>query len=133
MQLYVSKGEASSGRPPFNLQFFEEQVPGLQEIARIDSRTLFLEDSSNIRPRHWERIASAVATHYDNYDGFVILHGTDTMAYTASALSFCFQNLQKPIVFTGSQVPLSNRRTDARRNLINAVELATLNIPEVCI
>ncbi|MDG5766553.1 asparaginase [Balneolales bacterium ANBcel1] len=133
MQLHDNTIDATDSSQPFNLAFFEEQIPGLQEIARIASETLFLEDSSNMLPSHWANIAGVIDDNYARYDGFVILHGTDTMAYTASALSFCFENLEKPIVLTGSQVPLGNRRTDARRNLINSVELATLNIPEVCI
>jgi L-asparaginase len=133
MQLHGSQRDSSRTAISFNLDFFDEQVPGLQEIAGLESRTLFLEDSSNMLPELWVRLAEAIEADYGNFDGFVVLHGTDTMAYTASALSFAFENLSKPVVFTGSQVPLSNRRTDARRNLINSVELATLNLPEVCI
>ncbi len=119
--------------PQFNLDFFDQQIPGLREIADVESETLFLEDSSEVTPEHWKKLALALEKHHSSYDGFVVLHGTDTMAYTASALSFCLKQLDKPVVFTGSQVPLSNRRTDARRNLINAVELATLHVPEVTI
>ncbi len=133
MQLHDSQKDRSGSAFSFNLDFFNEQVPGLQEIAELESMTLFLEDSSNMVPGLWERLANAINERYEDFDGFVVLHGTDTMAYTASALSFGFENLSKPVVFTGSQVPLSNRRTDARRNLINSVELATLNLPEVCI
>lgn len=132
MQLHARAGDDSIPGT-FDMDVFDHQVPGLQEIAHIDSLTLFLEDSSNITPHHWETLAQCVSDNYEQYDGFVILHGTDTMAWTASALSYSFQNLGKPVVFTGSQVPLGNRRTDARRNLINAVELATLRLPEVCI
>ncbi len=133
MQLIDSHRDDSGSAISFNLDFFDEQVPGLREIADLDSRTLFLEDSSNMIPELWVQLAGAIEESYGEYDGFLVLHGTDTMAYAASALSFAFQNLGKPVVFTGSQVPLSNRRTDARRNLINSVELATLNLPEVCI
>ncbi len=133
MQLHESKKDGESGELSFNLNYFDEQVPGLQEIAHVESQTLFLEDSANMTPSMWVQLAQAIAKRYDEFDGFVVLHGTDTMAWTASALSFCFRNLTKPVVFTGSQVPLSNRRTDARRNLINSVELATLYMPEVCI
>ena len=132
MQLHTGAGDEPIAGS-FDMDVFDHQVPGLQHIAHIDSLTLFLEDSSNVTPTHWEKLAQCVNEHYEHYDGFVILHGTDTMAWTASALSFSFQNLGKPVVFTGSQVPLGNRRTDARRNLINAVELATLRLPEVCI
>lgn len=82
-------------------------------------------DSSNAGPSHWGQIARAVADHYDAFDGFVILHGTDTMAFTASALSFMFEGLGKPVVLTGSQLPLIDERTDARANLANAVALAS--------
>ncbi len=133
MQLHDSQKDSATSTLSFNLDFFNDQVPGLEEIANIESITLFLEDSSNMVPAMWVKLADAIEEHYDDFDGFVVLHGTDTMAYTASALSFAFENLSKPVVFTGSQVPLSNRRTDARRNLINSVELATLNIPEVCV
>ncbi len=133
MQLIDSHRDGFDSAISFNLDFFDEQVPGLREIADLDSRTLFLEDSSNMIPELWVQLAGAIEESYGDYDGFLVLHGTDTMAYTASALSFSFENLSKPVVFTGSQVPLSNRRTDARRNLINSVELATLNLPEVCI
>lgn len=132
MQLHAGSGEEPVAGT-FDMDVFDHQVPGLQQIAHIDSLTLFLEDSSNVTPRHWEQLAQCISDHYEEYDGFVLLHGTDTMAWTASALSYSFENLGKPIVFTGSQVPLGNRRTDARRNLINAVELATLRLPEVCI
>lgn len=137
MQLHdnqnVTPGSTASSQIAFNLEYFNRQVPGLQEIARIESKTLLLEDSSNMVPDRWVALAGAIEEHYSDFDGFVILHGTDTMAYTTSALSFGLENISKPVVFTGSQVPLSNRRTDARRNLINSVELATLNLPEVCI
>lgn len=133
MQLHDNQKDSASSPISFNLDFFNEQVPGLREIADLESITLSLEDSSNMVPDMWVKLANAIEVRYDTFDGFVVLHGTDTMAYTASALSFAFENLSKPVVFTGSQVPLSNRRTDARRNLINSVELATLNLPEVCI
>lgn len=122
MQLRDNIKDSRSPEASFTLDFFNAQIPGLQEIAELDSRVLFLEDSSNMTPDHWVRIARSIQQQYHDYDGFVVLHGTDTMAYTASALSYCFKNLSKPVVFTGSQVPLSNRRTDARRNLVNSVE-----------
>jgi len=91
-------------------------------------------DSSNITPAHWNLIAEDITKNYDNYDGFVILHGTDTMAYSASALSFMLENLSKPVIFTGSQIPFSQLRSDARDNFIGAVQLAaTSDIPEVCL
>lgn len=83
-------------------------------------------DSSNIHPVHYQKMASIVEENYEDYDGFVILHGSDTMAYSASALSFMFENLSKPIIFTGSQLPIGDLRTDAKENLITAIQLAGL-------
>ena len=91
-------------------------------------------DSSNMTPAEWLRIASDVAGHHDAYDGFIVLHGTDTMAYTASALPFMLQGLGKPVVVTGSQIPLAAVRNDARENLITALQIASrFAIPEVCL
>ena len=81
-------------------------------------------DSSNVTPELWVRLAEIIQTRYERYDGFVILHGTDTMSYTASALSFMLENLAKPVVFTGSQIPMGVLRTDGRENLITAIEIA---------
>jgi L-asparaginase len=89
-------------------------------------------DSSNMTQQDWLRIAHAIQQHYDEFDGFIILHGTDTMAYTASALSFMFENLTKPVILTGSQVPLCRARTDAYENLVTSLLIAaSYNIPEV--
>ena len=91
-------------------------------------------DSSNMTLHDWNKIAHDIAVHYAQYDGFVILHGTDTMAYTASALSFMLENLSKPIIFTGSQIPLSEARNDAGDNLITSLWIAAnMRLPEVCI
>lgn len=97
-------------------------------------------DSSDMEPYHWARLARIVERNYEQYDGFVILHGTDTMAYTASALSFMLENLSKPVVLTGSQLPMGMLRTDGKENLITAIEIAaakhpdgTAMVPEVCI
>lgn len=81
-------------------------------------------DSSNVSPTHWATIARIVSDNYDSYDGFVVLHGTDTMAYTASALSFMLTNLTKPVIFTGSQLPIGQLRTDGKENLLTSIELA---------
>jgi L-asparaginase len=108
-----------------------EDMPELERIATFDVRTLFVEDSSNLNHRHWDRIGSYIHEKYNQYDGFVIVHGTDTMAFTASFLSFAFAGLTKPIVLTGSQIPLGNVRSDARRNLINSVEIATTGLCDV--
>jgi L-asparaginase len=92
-------------------------------------------DSSNVQPSFWIELAGIIQKKYDHYDGFVILHGTDTMSYTASALSFMFDHLSKPVILTGSQLPLGVIRTDAKRNLITTVEIASSKtiVPEVCI
>lgn len=109
------------------------EMPELSKIADIDIQNVFFEDSSDIHRRHWKELSEQIDTRFDEYDGFVILHGTDTMAYTASALSFALQGITKPVILTGSQVPMSNIRSDARRNLINSIELATYGIHEVAI
>jgi L-asparaginase len=96
-------------------------------------------DSSNMTPKIWEKLAETIHKNYNQFDGFVILHGTDTMAYTASALSFMFENLDKPVILTGSQLPIGTIRTDGKENLITAIEIAAARqnghaiVPEVCI
>jgi L-asparaginase len=91
-------------------------------------------DSSNISPKWWVHIARDIAAHYDSFDGFVVLHGTDTMAYTASALPFMLQGLSKPVILTGAQIPLCELRNDARENLITALMIAAnYRLPEVCL
>ena len=123
---------------PFALDRIYDAVPQLRACSYdIDSVTLpNIIDSSCMTPTLWVEIAEIIEKHYDSYDGFVVLHGTDTMAYTASALSFMFKNLSKPIVFTGSQLPLGMLRSDGRENIICALEIAStrlVTIPEVCI
>jgi len=81
-------------------------------------------DSSNMSPRDWQYIAEDIKANYEDYDGFVVLHGTDTMAYTASALSFMFENLSKPVIVTGSQIPLSQLRSDGQVNVLNSLYIA---------
>ncbi len=110
-----------------------EKIPQLGEIAHITTIPLFFEDSSDLNHHHWIELAYCINHNYHNFDGFVVIHGTDTMAFTASALSFVLRNLDKPIIFTGSQVPLSSLRSDARRNLINSIEMATSKVNEVAI
>lgn len=91
-------------------------------------------DSSNMTPRDWVKIAHDIAANYDRYDGFIVLHGTDTMAYTASALPFMLSGLRKPVIITGSQIPLCEIRNDARENVITSLMLAAdYAIPEVCL
>lgn len=117
---------------PFDFSDILEEVPELREVAgNIDVLSFNpLIDSSDIEPKHWQGIASAIEEHYDLYDGFVILHGTDTMAYSASTLSFMLENLSKSVIFTGSQLPLGVPRTDGRENLVSAVEIAGAKTPE---
>ena len=110
-----------------------EAVPELLQLADIDIHIVCNLDSSDLGPSEWGRLASTIADHHTDYDGFVIVHGTDTMAYTAAALSYALEGLGKPVVMTGAQRPLSALRTDARRNLVDAVEVATSDIPEVAI
>lgn len=82
-------------------------------------------DSSNMNPKYWVQIAEIIETSYDDFDGFVILHGSDTMSYSASALSFMLENLAKPVIFTGSQLPIGDLRTDAKENLITSIQMAS--------
>lgn len=128
-----AKGEGVELDPQTWSETLYNRVPELQELAEIHTLPLFFEDSSDLNATHWKELAECIKNDYDSFDGFVILHGTDTMAYTASALSFSLLNLSKPVILTGSQVPLSSIRSDARRNLINAVEMATTSINEVAI
>ena len=110
-----------------------EHVPELRALATIRTKVLFNLDSSDISPVHWKRIARAVCGAIDGYDGVVVTHGTDTMAHTSSALSYLLRNLPRPVILTGSQRPLAEPHSDARGNLVGAVDLATREIPEVAI
>ena len=107
------------------------ELPILGKIAEIETRILFNLDSSNMQPHHWVELGATVHEALPRYDGFVIVHGTDTMAYTASALAFLLPGLDRTVALTGSQKPLVDVRTDARANLVDACHLATLGIPEV--
>lgn len=95
-------------------------VPAIKELCQVDCRSLFSIDSTNMTPAHWELLASAIRDSYDSYDGFVISHGTDTMAYTAAALSYMVQGSRKPIIFTGAQKPINYDSTDSKTNLADA-------------
>lgn len=106
-------------------------VRGLEDLAEIDGRVIASIDSSDIEPSLWEDIAAAIAAAREDYDGFVVLHGTDTMAYTAAALSFMLQDLDRPVILTGSQRPIAELRTDARSNLVHSALCATMDLPEV--
>lgn len=127
---------------PFDFSQILAEVPELRKFAyKIDSHTFSpLIDSSDVEPGLWISLAELIKNKYDEYDGFVILHGTDTMAYSASVLSFMIEGLTKPIIFTGSQLPIGMPRTDGKENLISSVEIAGAKdadghalVPEVCI
>lgn len=127
---------------PFNFGQILEEVPELAKFAyRIDSYSFDpIIDSSDMEPSSWQKLAALIYERYDEYDGFVVLHGTDTMSYSASALSFMLEGLTKPVIFTGSQLPIGMPRTDGKENLISAVEIAAekdghghARVPEVCV
>ena len=111
---------------PFNFNEITNEVPELKKInCKIDAISFDIPiDSSNVNTSIWEKIGDCIYENNNDYDGFVVLHGTDTMSYTASALSFMFENFDKPIVFTGSQLPIGVVRTDGKENLITAIEIA---------
>lgn len=126
---------------PFNFEQIKENVP---ELARLNYEIAVhsfepIIDSSNMHPDQWKVLAEIIEKNYEEFDGFVILHGSDTMSFTASALSFMLKNLAKPVVLTGSQLPIGEIRTDAKENLITALEIAATKqygkavVPEVCI
>lgn len=125
----------------FNFEHLEEHVPELKNLGYKISSIQFDPpmDSSEMGPDSWMKIVHVIAEHYHDYDGFVVLHGTDTMAFTASALSFMLENLSKPVILTGSQLPIGMLRTDGKENLITAIEIAAARendmplVPEVCI
>lgn len=127
------KNEAGVLQPSTTGEHVLEYVPVIQKIAKVDNIFLFQLDSSDVNPRHWRIIAETIAKHYDDYDGFVVLHGTDTMVYTATALSFMLSNLSKPVILTGAQLPVSEIASDGINNLINAVRFACQEISEVAI
>lgn len=126
----------------FNFDHLLQHVP---ELKRFNYRISSYQfdppiDSSDMEPLYWAKLVKIINYNYDSFDGFVILHGTDTMAYTASALSFMLENLSKPVILTGSQLPIGMLRTDGKENLITAIEIAAAKredghpvVPEVCI
>ena len=126
---------------PINFRHISDQVPELRRFGFTLESVSFdpVIDSSDVSPETWIRIAETIAAGYDRFDGFVVLHGTDTMAYSASALSFMLSGLEKPVIFTGSQLPIGVLRTDGKENLITAIEIAAALenglpvVPEVCI
>ena len=111
---------------PFNFDHLMDNVPKIKKLDYVIDNFQFEPpiDSSNMDPMHWRNIALTIEERYDRYDGFVVLHGTDTMAFTASALSFMLENLSKPVIITGSQLPIGEVRTDGDENLIAAVQIA---------
>src|SRR5260221_7371335 len=106
------------------------ELPILRKIAEIETRILFNLDSSDMQPHHWVELAQTVHGALEHYEGVVIIHGTDTMAYTASALAFLLPGIDRSVVLTGAQKPLQDVRTDARANLVDACHVATLRIPQ---
>jgi len=126
---------------PFKFDQLYKQIP---ELNKFDFKVDYVQfdpllDSSEVTQKEWISMAETIYNSYDKYDGFVILHGTDTMAYSASALSFLLEHLKKPVIFTGSQLPIGMIRTDGKGNLITALEIAAAKeygeamVPEVCI
>ncbi len=126
---------------PFDFSLIMDHIPSLRQLDLNITVLSFQNpiDSSNVNPQHWHEIGEKIYNNYDKYDGFVVLHGTDTMAFSASAISFMLENLQKPVIFTGAQLPISSSRSDARENLITALEIASTKVnmkpvvPEVAI
>ena len=125
----------------FNFSKLLQKIPELKQLD-CEIETISFEnpiDSSNMNPLEWNKIATIIENNYAHFDGFVDLHGSDTMSYSASALSFMLENLSKPVVFTGSQLPIGDLRTDAKENLITAIQIASLQIDnkpaisEVCL
>ncbi|THV58927.1 asparaginase [Flagellimonas alvinocaridis] len=123
---------------------FDELIKNIPELNQLDCTLTGVSfekpiDSSNMNPRYWATIASMIEENYADYDGFVVLHGSDTMSYSASALSFMLENLTKPVIFTGSQLPIGDLRTDAKENLITSIQIAALQengkpvVQEVCL
>ncbi|MFA5842440.1 MAG: asparaginase [Candidatus Gracilibacteria bacterium] len=108
-------------------------IPEIQKEMHLEFEWVMNMDSTNMKPENWATLATCIHDQYDKYDGFVIAHGTDTMAYTASALSFALQKLSKPVILTGALIPLSELGSDGRNNLIYACEVATYDLAEVAI
>jgi L-asparaginase len=137
----MSEDPANGALKPIDFNRLQEYMPELKQTGVKIKSIPFLPliDSSDVEPAIWERIATTIQENYNEYDGFVVLHGTDTMAYTASALSFMLENLAKPVILTGAQLPVGMLRSDAKENLLTAIEIATAKengmaiVPEVCI
>ena len=138
----MTKGGPEGTLKPFNFDQIFEKVPEIKQFA-VDIQVYTFDpliDSSDVEPGMWQKLACIIRDNYNSFDGFVVLHGTDTMAYSASAVSFMLDNLDKPVIFTGSQLPVGVPRTDGKENLISAIEIASAKtpegrslVPEVCV
>ena len=117
----ASKPSADGLTPDLDSKQLIDSIPSISDICDVDCTQAFSLDSTNVRPEHWLILAEIITENYDRYDGFVITHGTDTMAYTAAGLSYLIQNSKKPIVLTGAQKPIGEEITDAKRNIIDAL------------
>ncbi len=121
---------------PFNFDELKSALPEIQDCGSIVSHTTLSSpiDSSNMNITQWVELANCIKENYKKYDGFVILHGSDTMAYTASMLSFMFENVNKAVILTGSQLPIGIKRTDAKENIITSIEIAGASfVKEICV
>jgi len=137
----MSEDPSTGALRPIDFDRLLDYMPEIKQTGiRIKSIPFLpLIDSSDVHPQVWEQLTKIIDENYEDYDGFVVLHGTDTMAYTASALSFMLENLAKPVIFTGAQLPIGMMRSDAKENLLTAIEIAAAKengqsiVPEVCI
>lgn len=138
----MNRNPRTGALEPFNFESLLSNVPELQQVSTEIATFQFNPpiDSSDMSPERWVDLAHVITNNYNLYDGFVILHGTDTMAYTASALSYILENLTKPVILTGSQLPIGQVRTDGKENVITSIEIASAKyqdgkamVPEVCI
>lgn len=120
----ASKPSSDGLTPDLDSKQLIDSIPSIPHICDVDCTQAFSLDSTNVRPEHWLILAEIITENYDRYDGFVITHGTDTMAYTAAGLSYLIQNSKKPIVLTGAQKPIGEEITDAKRNIIDALVYA---------
>ncbi len=122
----MNRNPLTGALEPFDFEHLLYNVPELEQFDTLIETYQFSPpiDSSDMNPTRWTELSHCIADHYEHYDGFVVLHGTDTMAYTASALSFMLENLTKPVIFTGSQLPIGQLRTDGKENLITSIEMA---------
>lgn len=128
----MNRNPQTGALEPFKFEHLLSNVPELAQFSTHIATYQFTPpiDSSNMSPRLWIELTHIIADNYDKYDGFVILHGTDTMAFTASALSYMLENLTKPVILTGSQLPIGQLRTDGKENLITSIEIAAAKHPD---